>query len=110
MNSIKIRSGKDRPPLNFKKNKNSKKYKIAELSGWSKPNSLFKGILLISITFFIFYFLFQKIDLRQVNQDLQQISFKTWIIASILSFSFLIFSAIRWHIIIKVMGNYVSIK
>jgi len=96
--------------LNFEKINNPNKYKITELSGWSKPNSLFRGILLIFLTLLVFYFLFQKIDLAQVKQYLQQIPLYTWIFASILTFSFLILSAIRWHIIIKVMGNHISIK
>ena len=39
---------------------------ILNLSGWSKPSSTIRGLLLIAITLSIFYFLFRRIPLAEV--------------------------------------------
>ena len=94
----------------MKNKKNSEKKYISELAGWNSTSSLLKGSFLILITLSVFYFLFKKINLEQVVSYLKTISIYTWIYASLITFSFLILSAIRWHFIMKAMGSNLPIK
>jgi len=84
--------------------------KLSELAGWSRRNSWFRGLALIILTIAIFYLLFQRIDLMQVLAFLSTVPPVIWVLATLLTFSFPIMSAARWHLILRAMGYNVDVR
>ena len=84
-------------------------HSLFKLSGWGQRNSLLRGLLLVALTFLVFYLLFQRIDLSQVITLLRAIPVGTWLVAMLLTLSFPVMSAVRWHLILSTMGFDVSI-
>jgi uncharacterized membrane protein YbhN (UPF0104 family) len=82
---------------------------ILNLSGWSKPSSTIRGLLLIAITLSIFYFLFRRIPLAEVLGLLSRVPPRAWGCAAFLTLTFPVLSALRWHLILRVMGYSVSV-
>ena len=82
---------------------------LLKLSGWGQRNSLLRGLLLVALTLFVFYLLFRQIDLSQVIALLRVIPISTWLIATLLTLSFPVMSAVRWHLILGTMGFDVSV-
>ena len=79
------------------------------MSGWSERPGQLRGLALIVFTVFVFALLLRKIALQDVAQALQTIPFSTWALATLLTFSFPIFSALRWHLTLRAIGYRVSI-
>ena len=81
---------------------------LLKLSGWGQRNSLLCGLLLVALTLLVFYLLFRRIDLSQVIALLVVIPASTWLVATLLTLSFPVMSAVRWHLILHTMGFNVS--
>lgn len=82
---------------------------LVRLSGWGQRNSLLRGLLLGVLTLLVFYLLFRQIDLSNVISLLRTVPAGTWLIATLLTLSFPVMSAIRWHLILRAMGFDISI-
>ncbi|TSC72491.1 MAG: hypothetical protein G01um101438_575 [Parcubacteria group bacterium Gr01-1014_38] len=83
--------------------------RLATISGWSERRGQLRGVVLLVITALIFYLLFRRIDLMSVLQTLATIPFRTWRAAFLLTISFPMLSALRWHYTLKAIGHRVSI-
>jgi hypothetical protein len=81
---------------------------LFKLSGWGQRNSLLRGLLLVVLTLLVFYLLFRRIDLSLVIALLRTIPAGTWSVATLLTLSFPVMSAVRWHLILRTMGFDVS--
>lgn len=77
---------------------------LLELSGWGKINSTIRGLLLIAVTLGVFWLLFRKIDLAGVLRLLSGISWRIWLSSTLLTIFFPVLSAIRWHIVLRILG------
>ena len=82
---------------------------LLKLNGLGRRSSLLRGLLLVALTLLVFYLLFRRIDLSQVIALLHVIPISTWLIATLLTLSFPVMSAVRWHFILGTMGFDVSI-
>ena len=82
---------------------------LLKSSGWGQRNSLLRGLLLVALTSLVFYMLFRRIDLDHVIDLLRVIPAGTWLVATLLTLSFPVMSAVRWHLILGTMGFDVSI-
>jgi len=83
---------------------------ILKLSGLNKPKNLMRSLLLLALSALIFFILFRRIKISHVITLIESISINIWVIATILTLSFPIFSAIRWHCILRVLGFKISIS
>ena len=77
---------------------------LAQLAGWGQRRSLFQGLLLVGLTLGIFYLLFRRIDLAEVVSLLGGVPWTTWLFATLLTLSFPIMSALRWHLVLAGMN------
>lgn len=77
---------------------------LTQLTGWGRRSSLLRGLFLVGLTLGVFYLLFQRIDLAQVISLLARIPSTTWLLATLLTLSFPVMSAARWHLILATMG------
>jgi uncharacterized protein (TIRG00374 family) len=77
----------------------------AESSGWGIRGSRLRSALIFSLTVVVFYLLFRKIDLGQVVALLGNIPPLTWLLATALTLSFPVMSAVRWNLILRTMGH-----
>lgn len=82
---------------------------LLNLSGWGKLSSKIRGVLLIAFTLSIFYFLFRRIPLAEVLGLLSGVPPWAWGCAAFLTLTFPVLSALRWHLILGVMGYSVSV-
>ena len=82
---------------------------LLKLSGWGQRSSLLRGLMLVVLTLLVFYLLFRRIDLSHVIALLRTIPASTWSVATLLTLSFPVMSAVRWHLILGTMGFDVSI-
>lgn len=82
---------------------------VGRLSGWTERRGQFRGMLLIAITFAVFYVLFRRIDLTIVFQTLSTIPLWAWFAAFLLTLSFPVLSALRWHYTVKAIGHHVPV-
>ena len=80
-----------------------KESSLAQLTGWGRRSSLLRGLLLVGLTLGVFYVLFRRIDLAQVLFLLARIPPTTWLLATLLTLSFPVMSATRWHLILANM-------
>lgn len=78
---------------------------IAHLSGWAERRGQLKGLALIAATLAIFWLLFRRIDLQSVVASLQAISPRTWALATILTLTFPVWSALRWQLTLQAIGH-----
>lgn len=83
---------------------------LLKLSGWGKSNTAIRGLLLITLTAIVFWLLFRKIDLAGVMGLLAAVPPLVWLSATLLTFTFPVLSAIRWYLVLRVMGFDVPIS
>lgn len=83
---------------------------LRELSGWATRRGQLRGLVLIAITAGIFALLFRQIDLGAVVGTLRTISAPVWILATFLTISFPVFSALRWRLSLRAIGHEVSFR
>lgn len=82
---------------------------LARLSGWTERRGQLKGLFLIVITLGIFWLLFRRIDLRAVLDVLRLIPASTWILATLLTITFPLWSALRWQLTLRAIGHRVPL-
>ena len=82
---------------------------LSQITGWGQRGGLLRGGVLLVITVVIFLVLFQRIDLGIVVSLLSEIPATTWLWATILTLSFPVISAIRWHLVLSSMDYDVSV-
>lgn len=80
------------------------------LSGWAQPRGKLRGVLIVVLTAIVFILLFNRIPLTDVLQYLRAISLPTWAAATLLTLSFPIFSAIRWHLTLRSIGERIPVR
>jgi len=80
------------------------------LTGWGRRASRLRGFLLVAVTVTVFYLLFRRIDLRQTLLALGRMSGGVWILAALLTVSFPVMSATRWHLILRSSGHAVPLR
>lgn len=81
---------------------------LARLSGWAERAGQLRGLLLIAVTATTLAFLFRQIDPRAVGAALATIPANAWILATLLTGSFPVFSALRWRLTLRAIGHEVS--
>jgi uncharacterized membrane protein YbhN (UPF0104 family) len=79
------------------------------LSGWGQRRPLLRGLLLLAFTSFVLFVLFHRIDLNRVVALLRAVPASIWLVATLLTLSFPVMSAVRWHLILRTTGFDVSI-
>lgn len=82
---------------------------LLHLSGWGKPGGALRGGLLAAATLAIFAVLFLRIDARRVFTLAGGLPIRTWALATLLTLSFPVMSAVRWRAILRAMGHDVSV-
>lgn len=82
---------------------------VARLSGWTERRGQLRGVLLIVITLVVFYVLFRRIDRTAVLGSLATIPLWAWIASLLLTLSFPVLSAFRWHYTLKALGHHVPV-
>lgn len=80
---------------------------VARLSGWAERRGQLKGILLIAITLVVFFVLFRRIDFATVLETLSGIPPWAWLVSLLLTLSFPVLSALRWHYTLRAIGHHV---
>lgn len=83
---------------------------VARLSGWAERRGQLKGILLIAITLVVFFVLFRRIDFATVLETLSVIPPWAWLVSLLLTLSFPILSALRWHYTLRAIGHHVPVS
>ncbi len=83
--------------------------RLIRLSGWGQRRGRVRGFLMIAVTFTIFYVLFTRIDVRRTFSLLETIPLPIWIAAFLITLSFPLMSALRWHLILRAMGHDVGV-
>ncbi len=81
---------------------------MMELSGLNRlrqRKTVVRGIVLFALTAGIFFLLFRRINLRLVLSTLKQIPPVCLLLATSLTLSFPVISALRWQIILRSMGH-----
>lgn len=86
-----------------------KRPSILRLIGWGKRNVAVQGLVALILTLVVLYFLFTRIDAKQVIHALESIPVWTWTAAILLSVSSPMISAIRWRLTLSVMGYHVTV-
>ena len=87
------------------KNANNKeRYDIFALIGLTTAKRIWQSIIILALTFLIFYFIFRKVNFGQTMLLLEQTSWHLWTMATLLIFSCPCISGIRWHLILRSMG------
>lgn len=79
------------------------------LSGWMEGRGRVRGLVLIGVTVGVFYLLFRRIDLNQTLAVIRTIPAGTWLLATLLTLSFPVLSALRWHLILRVAGHQIGV-
>ncbi len=81
---------------------------LSKLSGWRQRKTVVRGIVLFALTAGIFLLLFRRINLRLVLSTLKEISPVYLGLATLLTLSFPVISALRWQMILRTMGHKVA--
>ena len=84
--------------------------RVAGVTDFGKFRSWGRWVLVPLLTIIVFYLLFQRTDAAEVILLLGHVSPLTWGIASALTLSFPVLSAIRWKLILRTMGYNVSLS
>ena len=82
---------------------------VARLSGWTERHGQFRGVVLIAVTAVVFFVLFRRIHFPTVLQTLATIPLWAWVTALLLTLSFPVLSALRWHYTLKAIGHHVPV-
>ena len=82
---------------------------VARLSGWTERRGQLRGAVLIAITAVVFSVLFRRIDLATVLQTLSTIPWWACFLALLLTLSFPVLSAFRWHYTLRAIGHHVPV-
>lgn len=80
------------------------------MSGWSERRGQRRGLLLIVLTACTFALLLRNVDLNAIWNSLKTIPPGTWLLATLLTGSFPILSALRWHLTLRAIGHRVSVR
>ncbi len=81
---------------------------LSALSGWRR-RAWPRNVLLILLTVGVFLLLFRKIDVARVLVSMRTIPVTTWLGATLLTLSFPVMSAARWHLVLRAIGHHVPV-
>ncbi|MBU2468687.1 MAG: flippase-like domain-containing protein [Proteobacteria bacterium] len=74
------------------------------LSGWTRRRSVLRGAILIFLTGLVFFLLYRQINFQMVLEQLKAIPVWVWLVATALTLTFPLMSAVRWSLMLKCMG------
>lgn len=83
---------------------------LARLSGWAERTGRLRGLVLIAVTAMILALLFRQIDPRAVGSALATIPARAWLLATLLTASFPVLSALRWRLTLRAIGHEVPLS